>query len=376
MRRVSPIAVLFVALLAGVAAPVGPVAANAPVPQSFPSDFPVPTDASLGVPVIGFGAKGPISRTPVIFLHGNNDTSHPTTCNGGFGNIYRMAQYFHDNGYTLSELWGLSYQGEQCDLSIPGTRSAVPHTAKANVPDLRAFANAVLAYTGAKQVDLVGHSLGVSLSREWMRQDNAYGIVRSLVAVDGPEHGIINCSPNPLNYYQAPGFSFTPDSPVCLEFGSDHTPLLTTLNSGDETPGPTRYMAIRNADTSFVYFSKQDGSFPAVPAEDREGNPHDFSMSAQLQGATNVDVTGQGQYDNILLTAHLGIINSSQTWKLAFDFLAQITTVSPASPVGGPGRLAASGQSGGLRFLGIMLLGMGLLMIARLGARSSRRWGS
>ena len=48
------------------------------VGTTFPADFPVILDASLGVPVIGFGAAGRVRRTPVIFLHGNNDTPFPT----------------------------------------------------------------------------------------------------------------------------------------------------------------------------------------------------------------------------------------------------------------------------------------------------------
>ena len=57
------------------------------------------------------------------------------------------------------------------------------------------------------------------------------------------------------------------DSAICLEYGSDNTPLMRFLNDRDETPGPTRYLVIRNADTSFVYFSAQDGVFPPAPAE-------------------------------------------------------------------------------------------------------------
>ena len=37
------------------------------VGTGFPADFPVIEDASLQKPVIGFGAAGPVTRTPVIF---------------------------------------------------------------------------------------------------------------------------------------------------------------------------------------------------------------------------------------------------------------------------------------------------------------------
>src|SRR3954462_8035167 len=73
------------------------------VGNSFPSGFPVIEDTSLGAPVIGFGAAGPVTHTPVIFLHGNNDTPFPTACNP-YGAMQALAQYFADHGYSPAEL--------------------------------------------------------------------------------------------------------------------------------------------------------------------------------------------------------------------------------------------------------------------------------
>ncbi len=84
---------------------------NGLVGSTFPADFPRILDASLGVPVIGFGgSQGRVEHVPVIFLHGNNDTPFPTTCNP-FGYIHNLAQFFLDAGYSPRELWGLGYQG-------------------------------------------------------------------------------------------------------------------------------------------------------------------------------------------------------------------------------------------------------------------------
>lgn len=291
------------------------------VGTTFPKGFPVILDHSLGTPVIGFGARGPVQRRPVIFLHGNNDTPYPTDCNSTYGKVQAFAQYLADNGYRASELWALGYQGDQCDLqSDQSKRASEAHTTVANVPDLREFVRAVMRYTGTRRVDFVGHSYGVTLAREWMRQDRAWRSVGRLVAIDGPEHGIINCSPSPRNYYVTIGFN--PQSAVCREVGSDHTPFLRRLNARDETPGPTRYLAIANADTSFVYIDKQDGVLPPVPPEDREGKPHDFSRSARLRGARTVLMTGQGRYDETLLASHTGIVNSPEVWAIAHGFLA------------------------------------------------------
>jgi pimeloyl-ACP methyl ester carboxylesterase len=307
----------------------GAVAAHASgtVGTTLPADFPVIEDASLGVPVIGFGAAGTVRRTPVIFLHGNNDTPFATACNP-YGRIQALAQYLTDNGYSPSELWGLGYQGDQCNLAADQTnRSRIAHTNQANVPDLRRFVRAVLAYTGAREVDIVGHSLGVTLAREWMRQDDAGKLVRRFVAIDGPNHGIINCSPDPANFWQLPSLGgFTPSAEVCQELGSPNTPFLKLLNGPggrEENLRGVDTLVIRNADTSFVYFALQDGVLAPVPAIDSYGQPNDFSKSAQLKGARQLDLTGQGVYDPILRSTHLGILNSPTTWQATLEFLTR-----------------------------------------------------
>jgi hypothetical protein len=315
--------VLVVATAATAAAPT--------VGTTFPTGFPTIVDASLGRPVIGFGAAGNVHRTPVILLHGNNDTPYPTPCNP-FGSVHALAQYLVDHGYAPSEVWALGYQGDQCDLATdPTLRSGVAHSTLPNVLDLDAFVRAVLSYTHSKEVDIVGHSLGVTLARAWMKQEHAGHLVRRFVAIDGPNHGIIDCSPDPGNYFQVPALGgFTPNSAVCLDYGAPDTPFLRWLNgpgwshgrsSGKEVHGKTDFLVIRNADTSFVYFSAQDGFFTPVPAKDRNGNPADFSHSAELRGAPTLNLTGQGIHDPILGTAHLGILNSPDTWSATLAFL-------------------------------------------------------
>lgn len=305
--------------------------ADGPVGTTLPPGFPAIADASTGAPVLGFGAAGPAQRTPVVFLHGNNDTPFPTTCNSSYGEIHALAAYLHQRGYARSELWGLGYQGDQCDLlTTPGARASEAHTAAASVPELRAFVRGVLDATGARQVDVVAHSLGVVLAREWLRQDRAHAQVRRVVAIDGPNHGITNCSPHPRNIYLALGF--TPDSPVCRELGAADTAFLRALNDGDETPGPTAWTVVRNADTSFVYFARQDGPFPPSPAQDRHGRHHDFSRSAELRGARQVDLVGQARYGApVIGTAHNGILSSPETAAITYEVLAAPDPPGPAA---------------------------------------------
>jgi pimeloyl-ACP methyl ester carboxylesterase len=317
-KTLAAAALLLASALAQAAGTVG---------TTFPPGFPVIEDASLAKPIIGFGAAGVVQRVPVIFLHGNNDTPFATACNP-YGRMQALAQHLADNGYSTSELWGLGYQGDQCDLAGDQTRrSSIAHTNQANVPDLRRFVRAVLAFTGAREVDIVGHSLGVTLAREWIRQDDAHRLVRKLVAIDGPNHGIINCSPSPANFWQLPSLGgFTPQSEVCQELGSPNTPFLKLLNGPggrEENLRGVDVLVIRNADTSFVYFPLQDGNLAPVPAIDSFGVATDFSRSAELKGARQLDLVGQGVYDPILRSTHLGILNSPQTWAATLDFLTR-----------------------------------------------------
>ena len=318
-------AALVLAVLAAALGTAASATAAGTVGTTFPAGFAVPTDASLGTAVLGFGAAGPVQRTPVIVLHGNNDTPYPTACNP-YGDVHSLAQYLVDHGYAPSEVWGLGYQGDQCDLALnPTNRSGAAHTTVANVPDLDAFVHSVLKYTHAKQVDIVGHSLGGTLARTWMKADHAKHLVRRLVQIDAPNHGIIDCSPDPANYWQLPANGgFTPSSPVCQEYGSPRTPFLRWLNGhghGKEVHGKTDVLVIRNADKSFVYFPLLDGLFPGVPAVDSYGVPTDFSHSADLRGATTVNLTNQGVHDPFLGTSHLGILNSPDTWAATLAFL-------------------------------------------------------
>ena len=326
-RVAAIIAVLLQVSAGGLASAASP-GKSVEIGTKFPDRFPVIQNFYLGKPVIGFGSDvGRVDHVPVIFLHGNNDTPFATACNP-FGRMQAFAQFFLDHGYRPSELWGLGYQGDQCDLVQDNTlRSGISHTTAAAVPILRQFVQAVLDFTGAKRVDIVAHSLGVTVAREWMLQDNAYRKVRALVAIDGPNHGIVDCSPSPANFFQlASGGGFSPSSAVCDEYGSDHTQLLSVLNAAGETPGPTRYLVIRNkpGTPDFVYNSLPDGVFPGVPAEDRDGNAHDFTASTGLAGAETVDLVGQGQFDPILSTAHLGILNSPEARSAALKFLSEL----------------------------------------------------
>lgn len=313
---------------------VGATRAEGTIGTAFPADFPVILDASLGIPVIGFGGAGPAQRTPVIFLHGNGGTPYDntSTCAILGANIRGMAQHFADNGYALSELWALGYQGNQCVVDpvsgfmVPPYNSSLAHTHTANVQDLRRFVKAVLASTGARKVDIVAHGMGVTLAREWVRQDGAQKLVRRFIAIEGPNSGMIICSAHPQNPWQSPfAGGFTPDSPLCQELGSPNTAFLKILNKTAHRISPSNTLVIRNGDVSFLFMPVADGLRAPVPSPvvDSYGAPADFSLSARIKGAAEVILYNQNTWDYLGGTAHVGIANSPDTWGEALAYLTR-----------------------------------------------------
>lgn len=107
------------------------------------------------------------------------------------------------------------------------------------------FVNAVLAATGAGQVDLVSHSMGGLNTRYWVKFLGGDARVDDWVNLGGPNHGTGAAS---LCFWETSCFE--------MRAGSG---FLSQLNSGDETPGTVQYTTIWspcdeiiNPDTSTV----------------------------------------------------------------------------------------------------------------------------
>ncbi|MFN3429081.1 MAG: alpha/beta fold hydrolase [Candidatus Sericytochromatia bacterium] len=106
-----------------------------------------------------------------------------------------------------------------------------------NVADIRAQAASlkklvaeVKARTGAKQVDIVAHSMGGLISRHYIKELAGEGHVERLVMLATPNHGTIVS-------FLAPTAGAKQMHP-----GSD---FLNGLNAGDETHGRVKYTSIR-----------------------------------------------------------------------------------------------------------------------------------
>jgi hypothetical protein len=138
---------------------------------------------------------------PVIFIHGNSDSAIGTGSAAATG--WRASiEYFKAQGYTSAELYATTW-GPASALS-----ASSQYHSKDNLTRLRAFVLAVKAYTGATKVDIVTHSMGVTLARKVIKggaaNDSANGAsynlgaaltssVDTFVGIAGANRGLTSC---------------------------------------------------------------------------------------------------------------------------------------------------------------------------------------
>lgn len=276
------------AVLAAALALLAACAAPKPRPheRAFPPDFQPPVSNETGSPVYGWGGSagaspggGPASpaHTPVIFVHGN-------TVSAAFWHEAREA--FLAAGYNEDELWAPGYGYASTDFFDSNDLS---------VPTLNAFVDAVREHLERRsgrriaQFDIVAHSLGVTLVRQWLTQTNRWHEVRSFVAVAGANHGVWTAQPDARG----------PSRTVSFELAAS-SPWLAQLNRNGETPGQTRVLALYDGT------GRYDVLYPP-PAQD----------SSALAGARNLafDRERGGGYD------HLDLARSPATLRAMLDFL-------------------------------------------------------
>ena len=156
-------------------------------------------------PQVGFGGFGggacSARRTPVVFVHGNGDraTNWDSPITGAIGNyaapVRSVYQEFKARGYNDCELFGITYLSA-AEQDSPKTNYHKPE--KYDV--LIRFIEAVKSYTGKDQVDIVAHSMGVSMMLAALtHQDhvhagkNGWTGVRRFVNIAGGVRGLPAC---------------------------------------------------------------------------------------------------------------------------------------------------------------------------------------
>ncbi|MFF3320510.1 esterase/lipase family protein [Streptomyces sp. NPDC003035] len=140
---------------------------------------------------------------PILFVHGYN---------GDGSNWNTMADRFRADGWPTSHLRQWTYDSRQSNT--------------VTAQQLAAEVDRLLTATGAAKVDIVSHSMGGLSSRYYLKNLEGTAKVDAWVSLGGPNHGTDSAN------------SCFDTSCAEMRIGSS---FLTGLNSGDETPGSTRY---------------------------------------------------------------------------------------------------------------------------------------
>lgn len=135
-----------------------------------------------------------LAQQPVVFVHGNSDQAVGED-DGPIG-WTAVIRYFLANGYRPSELYATTWGSAD-----PAHATEQIHSFD-YVNRIRAFIGAVLAYTGAEKVDLIAHSMGVTLARKAIQGGELDGHdlgppltdrVDTFVGIAGANRGLATC---------------------------------------------------------------------------------------------------------------------------------------------------------------------------------------
>ena len=199
-----------------------------------------------------------LKNEPVIFIHGN----------GGSAADWREArETFLANGYQSCELYALTYDDGGPDKEAAMKR----YHSKRFLEQIRAFIEAVKAYTGAEKVDVISHSLGVTLARGAIKggsqsdllEGGSYDLGRALtnevdtfVGVAGANRGLASCA--------LAGTML----PICgLTNGlSPMSAYLSRINSDPRREASNKVYSVWSSDDRIV--GPESGETTRIPGED------------------------------------------------------------------------------------------------------------
>lgn len=243
-------------------------------------------------PYGGFGgAPGCVARrTPVLLLHGNTESAADWLRPASDGGPSAPA-HLYAAGYSPCEVFAVTW------LSPQGRSLKLLHFHDEATADLVAgFVGDVLAYTGAAQVDVVGHSMGVTVGLHALDRGGLWGSARRFVAIAGAMRGLASCVPvgpaNPLapvcgaeNLFDPDVFGFYPSFNPRMEPGGFR-------DRPAQQPGVDFAAITAGASDEIVCPSCDSALFDAAPNLRAQ---LDVGQGAPLEGDHD-DTSGVGHY--------------------------------------------------------------------------------
>jgi triacylglycerol esterase/lipase EstA (alpha/beta hydrolase family) len=210
------------------------------------------------LPVIYNGVLGYAQASPTASPPGANDWSckpsaaHPRPVilvHGTFVDMSNdwqaLSPLLYDNGYCVFALdYGSSNGSGQLGIYATGEISK-------SAEQLASFVNQVLAATGARKVDLVGHSQGGMMPRYYLKFLGGASKVHTLVGLSPSNHGttvdglftLASLIPGATGFFGA--------CTACEEQAAGSA-FLARLNAGGDTVGGVQYTVIQTANDTVV----------------------------------------------------------------------------------------------------------------------------
>jgi len=215
--------------------------------------------AAAPLPVVYNGVLGYAHASPTASPPGANDWSckptalHPAPVilvHGTFGDMsdswQALSPLLYDNGYCVFALNYGPYDGSG-SVGVYATGKIEDSAAQ-----LSSFADRVVAATGARKVDIVGHSQGGMMPRYYIKFLGGASKVDTLVGLAPSNHGTtLNGLFTLASYF--PGGSSLPgaDCPACQEQEAGSS-FITNLNAGGETTPGVNYTVIESDNDEVV----------------------------------------------------------------------------------------------------------------------------
>jgi triacylglycerol lipase len=237
-----------------------------------------------------------VVNQPVIFIHGNSDAA--LGAGVGATGWTSSINYFAAQGYKTSEMYATTW-GDANPL-----QSGNQYHSKPNLQKIRAFIQAVKAYTGAAKVDVITHSMGVTLTRKAILGGNGNDLLNggnynlgspitssidTFVGISGANRGLVSC-------YQTGGATSTCANtnglyPGYLYFGYviGVSNILTNMNASFNYEGTYSYSIWSTVDEIIGYGNVVYGQYTSqIPAQNGEKRftafPYGHINSKDLSG--------------------------------------------------------------------------------------------
>lgn len=194
---------------------------------------------------------------PILFVHGYKPDV------GGWN---PMISSFQQSGWPASSLYDWYYDSSQSNVT---TASAIS-----------AKVNHILSTTGKTRVDLISHSMGSLSARYYVKNLGGGTKVDDFVSLGGLNHGA------PSWKLKLPSIGCSGAPTPCNEM-VENSAFLTSLNSGDETPGPVWYMTVAadcdpvvsSSSVELAGASNEEWDAPLSSCVDKDNSSHSLLRS-------------------------------------------------------------------------------------------------